>query len=219
VPIEAQTAAHFAFGEFTLDRLDERLIGPNGPVRLGRKSLEVLLALVEQHGRLVTKEALFSTVWEGTFVSEASLTTAIRELRRALGDESRTPRYIASVYGRGYRFIAQVEEILVETPARPPAVAPAGPPNLPPNSKTAFLRRVAIPCAVAFAPLTVAASADSSAMQGSRQAEAAFASSSCACPADSRHGWKEGRGHRNAPLQGRGRQAHRHRPGVHHHQR
>jgi DNA-binding winged helix-turn-helix (wHTH) protein/tetratricopeptide (TPR) repeat protein len=112
-----------SFGDFTIDRGDERLLGPQGPVRLGNKAYRVLLQLAEQEGRLLTKDALFSSVWDGTIVGESALTSVIKELRRALGDESRTPRYIESIYGRGYRLLPPVrhgrEE--PETAAPPPA--------------------------------------------------------------------------------------------------
>jgi DNA-binding winged helix-turn-helix (wHTH) protein/tetratricopeptide (TPR) repeat protein len=96
------------FGDFRLDTADERLWGAHGPVKLGHKAFGVLRMLAEQQGRLITKDALFSSVWDGTIVSESALTSVIKELRRALGDEPRTPHYIESVYGRGYRFIAPV---------------------------------------------------------------------------------------------------------------
>ena len=105
------------FGDFTIDRADERLLGPSGPVRLGNKAFRVLLMLAEQQGRLLTKDALFSSVWDGTIVSESALTSVVKELRRALGDESRPPRYIESVYGRGYRFLPAVSS------SAPPAAA------------------------------------------------------------------------------------------------
>jgi predicted ATPase/DNA-binding winged helix-turn-helix (wHTH) protein len=97
-----------SFGDFTIDRGDERLLGPQGPVRLGNKAFRVLLQLAQQEGRLLTKDALFSSVWDGTIVGESALTSVIKELRRALGDESRTPRYIESIYGRGYRLLPEV---------------------------------------------------------------------------------------------------------------
>ena len=97
-----------SFGDFTIDRADERLIGPAGPIRLGNKAFRVLLMLAEQQGRLLTKDALFSSVWDGTVVSESALTSVVKELRRALGDESRPSKYIESVYGRGYRFLPEV---------------------------------------------------------------------------------------------------------------
>ena len=99
------------FGEFLLDPADARLIGPGGPVRIGNKAFRVLWTLVCMRGRLLTKEELFETVWDGTLVSESALTSVIKELRRALGDESKSPRFIESVYGRGYRFLAPVEDV------------------------------------------------------------------------------------------------------------
>ena len=110
-----------AFGDFVIDRADERVLGPDGPLRLGHKAYRVLLALAEHEGRLLTKDALFSSVWDGTIVSDSALTSVIKELRRALRDESRTPRYIESVYGRGYRLIAPVRP--VQSMARPTATA------------------------------------------------------------------------------------------------
>ena len=74
-----------------IDRADERVLGPEGPLKIGNKAYRVLLSLAEQDGKLLTKDALFSTVWDGTIVSESALTSAIKELRRALGDD-RAPR-------------------------------------------------------------------------------------------------------------------------------
>lgn len=120
-----------AVGEFTLDRDDERLWGPHGQVRLGNKALMVLSRLMEEQGRLVTKDALFSSVWDGTIVSESALTSVIKELRRALGDDPREPRYIQSVYGRGYRLVEPVREIdgseAGPSPGEDPAAAAPAP--------------------------------------------------------------------------------------------
>ena len=116
------------FEDFVLDCVDERLIGPRGPIKIGNKAFKVLLLMAQQNGRLLTKDALFSSVWDGTIVSESSLTSVIKELRRALGDESRTPRYIESVYGRGYRFIAPV--VMAECKGVPPPL-PVDPPRQP----------------------------------------------------------------------------------------
>jgi DNA-binding winged helix-turn-helix (wHTH) protein/tetratricopeptide (TPR) repeat protein len=114
-----------SFGDFTLDPGDERLLGPQGPVRLGNKAFRVLLELARQEGRLLTKDALFSSVWDGTIVSESALTSVIKELRRALGDESKTPRYIESIYGRGYRLLPEVRQGQGQS-AAPAAAAAAG---------------------------------------------------------------------------------------------
>jgi DNA-binding winged helix-turn-helix (wHTH) protein/tetratricopeptide (TPR) repeat protein len=128
---EAATHDCLAFGDFTIDRADERVLGPQGPVRLGNKAYRVLLLLAEQQGRLLTKDALFSSVWDGTIVGESALTSVIKELRRALGDESRPPRYIESAYGRGYRLLPEVRRgpaasLAADPAAAGPAPAPRG---------------------------------------------------------------------------------------------
>ena len=109
------------FGRFLLDPADERLVAPEGPVHIGNKAYRVLSELIAARGQLLTKDTLFETVWDGTIVSESALTSVIKELRRALGDESKAPRFIASAYGRGYRFIAEVSEDIepVSAPAVP----------------------------------------------------------------------------------------------------
>jgi DNA-binding winged helix-turn-helix (wHTH) protein len=117
----AKSPVALSFAGFRLDLADERLWGPNGPIKLGNKAFRVLAMLAEQEGRLLTKDDLFSSVWDGTIVSEAALTSVIKEIRRALGDESRTPRFIESVYGRGYRFLAEVRPEAVSGQERPQA--------------------------------------------------------------------------------------------------
>lgn len=102
-------SGRIALGEFTVDFADERMWGPSGQVRLGNKAFSFLSRLVADAGRLVTKDSLFSSVWDGTIVSESALTSVVKELRRALGDDPRQPRYIQSVYGRGYRLVAAVQ--------------------------------------------------------------------------------------------------------------
>ena len=101
-------AGHVTFHDFVFDREDERLTGPHGPVRIGHKAFRVLCALLDADGQLVTKHSLFDTVWDGTIVSESALTSVIKELRKALGDDRHSPRFIESVYGRGYRFVAKL---------------------------------------------------------------------------------------------------------------
>src|SRR5688572_20650179 len=98
--------AHFLFPPFRLDSLNEQLWRGTEEISLRRKTFAVLRCLVEHPGRLVTKEHLLEAVWSGTYVSDSLPTTCIRELRKALGDEPKTPRFIETVHGRGYRFIA-----------------------------------------------------------------------------------------------------------------
>ena len=114
------------FDRFLLDREDERVIGPDGPVRLGNKAYQVLAALIDCDGKLLTKDALFETVWDGMYVSESALTSVIKELRRALGDTPRNSRIIESVYGRGYRLVAEVEQVEAGQEIEPAPVAQMG---------------------------------------------------------------------------------------------
>ena len=104
---------YFVFEPFRLDVLDERLWEREKCVPLGHKAIAVLECLLSQPGQLVTKDDLLTTAWPDTAVGEAVLTTAMREIRQALGDQARIPRFIQTVHGRGYRFIAAVTETSV----------------------------------------------------------------------------------------------------------
>jgi DNA-binding winged helix-turn-helix (wHTH) protein len=105
------SAHHVIFDAFHLDLADERLWRGQEALHLHPKTLAVLGCLVTQAGQLVTKEALLAAVWPETVVSEAVVTVAIRELRRVFGDRAQTPRFIETVHGRGYRFIAPVRTL------------------------------------------------------------------------------------------------------------
>lgn len=98
----------YAFGEFTLDVDERRLSRGRTPVRVAPKAHDVLVALVRDPGHLVTKHELLSQIWREAFVDEGILTVHISSLRRALGDTARPSRYIETVSGSGYRFIAPV---------------------------------------------------------------------------------------------------------------
>ena len=103
-----QSKQALAFGDYVLDPVDERLIGPDGPVHIGNKAFRVLQKLSANRGLLTTKDMLLDAVWDGAAVSESALTSVIKELRKALGDTARNSRFIESVYGRGYRFLPEV---------------------------------------------------------------------------------------------------------------
>ena len=107
----------WVFGAFRLDLPDERLWHGQEVVHLHPKTFAVLCCLVARAGQLVTKDTLLEVVWPETVVSEAVLQVAIRELRRVLGDQARTPQFIETVHGRGYRFIAPVSALV--TPGEP----------------------------------------------------------------------------------------------------
>ena len=96
----------FRFERFELDETDARLTCAGSPVPLAPKPFAVLCTLARSPHRLVTKNALLDAVWGHRFVTDSVLKTAISEVRAALGDDSKQPRYIETVSRRGYRFIA-----------------------------------------------------------------------------------------------------------------
>ena len=85
------------FGPFRLDTRERLLLRAGQPVSLTPKAFDLLIYLVERHGRLVSKKDLLSAVWSDTFVEEANLTYTISALRRALGDSQDGERYIQTV--------------------------------------------------------------------------------------------------------------------------
>ena len=95
-----------SFGGYRFDGATGRLWSGAKEVRLTPKASEVLKQLVLRAGEPVSKVDLFATVWSGTAVSDDALTSCIQELRRALEDDSKQPRFIETRHRRGYRFIA-----------------------------------------------------------------------------------------------------------------
>jgi DNA-binding winged helix-turn-helix (wHTH) protein len=98
--------ARLHFDRFELDEADARLERDGEAIALAPKPFAVLCTLARSPGRLVTKNALLDLVWGHRFVTESVLKSAISEVRAALGDDPREPRYIETVSRRGYRFIA-----------------------------------------------------------------------------------------------------------------
>jgi DNA-binding winged helix-turn-helix (wHTH) protein len=107
------------FDRFELDEANAHLLRDGTAVPLAPTPFAVLCALVRQPGSLLTTNALLDEVWGHQFVTDSVLRTAISELRTALDDDARKPRFIATVSRRGYRFIAAPSAI----PA-PPSVQP-----------------------------------------------------------------------------------------------
>jgi DNA-binding winged helix-turn-helix (wHTH) protein len=116
-------APRFRFDPYQLEVTNEQLWREPQALRLTAKAFRVLHYLVEHAGQLVTKDALFEAVWPEIAVSEGVLTNCIGELRKVLGDTTQTPRFIATVHRRGYRFIAPVSLIGPSEPPRHTASA------------------------------------------------------------------------------------------------
>ena len=106
----SMTSYRFADFELDLDAQQLRLQGK--PVRLERRPLDLLILLLEQHGRMVPREDIIAKLWPGNVIIDfdSGLNTLVRKVRNALGDSSEEPRFIETVAGRGYRFIAPLEE-------------------------------------------------------------------------------------------------------------
>jgi len=98
----------FAFGPFRLFPAQQLLLEGESPVRLGSRARDLLIALLEQAGQVITKEALSARVWPNIVVEEGSLRVHVAALRKALRDGQEGRRYIANVAGRGYSFVGEV---------------------------------------------------------------------------------------------------------------
>lgn len=98
----------FAFGPFRLDGATERLQRGSEAVELPPRPLALLRYFLQRPGRLVLKDELLEALWPGTYVTEGVLKTHVNEVRRALGDDARDPRFLATVHRRGYRFVCDV---------------------------------------------------------------------------------------------------------------
>ena len=97
------------FGPFRLLPTQFLLLEDDKPVPLGSRALEILIALLERRGQLVSKKDLMARVWPNVFVEPANLTVHMSALRRALRDGRDGHRFIVNIPGRGYCFVAPVD--------------------------------------------------------------------------------------------------------------
>jgi predicted ATPase/DNA-binding winged helix-turn-helix (wHTH) protein len=107
----------FRFGPFRLIASERLLVKGDEPVPVGSRALDVLIALVERAGEVVSHRELFKRVWPNVVVEEAGLRAQIAGLRRALGDGRDGARYITNVPGRGYCFVAPVQRSTQDGPS------------------------------------------------------------------------------------------------------
>ena len=112
-------------------RFDDFLVNPEAwnlyrdgqVIHLEPTVLKLLVFLIRNRDRLVTREELMDTVWGNTVVSESALSKAVARLRKALDDDSGAPRYIETVHSKGYRFVAEVKETELDAKSPPRASA------------------------------------------------------------------------------------------------
>src|SRR5919106_424662 len=100
----------YAFDDYILDAQRYELHRAGNPVPLRPKPFEVLAYLLAHRDRIVPKDELLEYLWAGRFVGDATLNSCIKEVRRAIGDSGAVPRLLRTLRGRGYRFVAPVEE-------------------------------------------------------------------------------------------------------------
>jgi predicted ATPase/DNA-binding winged helix-turn-helix (wHTH) protein len=119
----------FVFGPFRLLIARRELLAHGVPVTMGQRAFEILLTLVSRHGQLVTKDELMAEVWPGVVVEENNIQVHISAVRKVLAAAGDGDRYLLTVAGRGYRFLAPVTR---ESPGEPKTAgvddqsAPAG---------------------------------------------------------------------------------------------
>lgn len=104
--VPMSTTLHF--GAYRLDLQNEQLWRNPQVVRLTGKAFAILRYLAQRPRQLISRAELFRSVWSETIVSATTLTSCIKEIRKALEDDARSPRYIETAHRRGYRFIAAV---------------------------------------------------------------------------------------------------------------
>ncbi|HKR01346.1 MAG TPA: winged helix-turn-helix domain-containing protein [Pyrinomonadaceae bacterium] len=109
--MEPQGVEAYEFDSFRMDVVSRRLLSDDQVVKLPTKDFDILLLLVSSNGRVVTKEELMGHVWPDQFVEENNLTVRISALRKLLGESHTRTKYIQTVQGRGYRFVAKVRAI------------------------------------------------------------------------------------------------------------
>jgi predicted ATPase/DNA-binding winged helix-turn-helix (wHTH) protein len=122
----ADEAQEFFFDNFRAIPARRLLLGPDDPIHIGGRAFDLLVALLEKAGELVSKSELLARVWPQAFVGEGNLKVHIAALRRALGDGQAGKRLISAVNGRGYCFVAPVRRCATVRARATPVAKTAG---------------------------------------------------------------------------------------------
>lgn len=120
----------YRFDDFTLDLDRGELRRGDASVAVEPLAFALLCHLIENAGTLVGKDVLVETVWDGRFITDAAISTVVKSARRALGDDGTRQKYIRTVHGRGFRFVAEVT-LRAPAPASAPAQAAVPSPETP----------------------------------------------------------------------------------------
>lgn len=124
----------YSFDEYELDTQSAELRRADAEIALTPKTYALLCLLVGNHDRLVSKDEIVEKVWDGRSISDAAISTAIKSVRRALGDSGEAQKYVRTIHGRGFRFNAQVRVTLTDIakPLRAETLANTGDSEAPP---------------------------------------------------------------------------------------
>ena len=144
--MESHNQQIYKFDDFQLDVCERQLFRNGQVIPVPPKVFDTLLVLIENRGRLLTKDFLMQQIWTESFVEESCLTQYIFQLRKALGEDSHGSSYIETIPTRGYRFHAQIENNGEENPLPTASMAQeAYQPVTPSNSEIAISSLVSRP--------------------------------------------------------------------------
>ncbi len=130
-----KTAMIYAFDDFELDTARMELRRAGGVVAVEPQVFALILLLLENRDRLVPKDEVIEKIWDGRIISDAALSSRVKSARQALGDDGKSQKFIRTLHGQGFRFVAQAqlrnERIVIHEPEKPPvASAEAGRPSI-----------------------------------------------------------------------------------------
>ena len=122
-----QDTDHIAFAEFELHRAHRRLYRDGQPVAMYAKTFDLLEFLIANNGSIVSKDQILESVWPDQFIEESNLSVQVSALRKALGEKADDPRFLVTIPGKGYKFVADVHVPLVESTTSDEAVTEPAP--------------------------------------------------------------------------------------------
>lgn len=115
----------FRFADLEVDLSTRELRSAGARLSIEPKVFDVLVLLIEKRDRVVSKDELIEQVWDGRFISDSAVSTAIKAVRQAINDDGRTQRFVRTVHGRGFRFVADI--VANDANALPPSTVQAQP--------------------------------------------------------------------------------------------
>lgn len=115
--MDGEESQSYSFAEFTLDPRRRQLLRAETQIPLNAKAFDLLYFLARNAGRVITKEEILDSVWKDQFVEESNMTVQVSSIRKALGDQSADPRFLVTIPGKGYQFVADV--LPIRDPDRP----------------------------------------------------------------------------------------------------